>query len=528
LGVDAAVAQSAAGPDASSGFEVPDGWRCRPDLARDQICDCGCGAPDGACAAMGCATPGCSLPACQACFGTDGELRDCGAPGAWTCERARRGDGVCDCGCGALDPDCNGEGGCYQPGCNVEGCQACHDGGEASSACGTPVAFRCQKSVEGDGVCDCGCGNYDPDCKRSSCVGAGCNALGCEVCHDRTGKPMACKAQAPSFACDPSLRGDGVCDCGCGDDDPDCKSGAGCAPNGCAAPGCELCHDAFGREQPCPMLWACGATRFADGKVCDCGCGRLDPDCGGDGCADEGCTAAGCNVRHGKDGRAIAPDAWTCAPAAYGGADACDCGCGALDPDCNEGCAEPGCRAPDCDHCRLADGSAFDCGFTCDLTRFGSGDGCDCGCGRFDPDCAGLGCHEAGCYANACDHCFDSSGKEYACQRGACAAGYQGDGVCDCGCREADSDCSAALACVEPDCSANGCGRCHDSSGTRVNCTDWSCGLERQGGGDGCNCGCGAPDPDCQSGQGCEAPGCEAAGCVSCRSFDGAPMSCSP
>jgi hypothetical protein len=506
---------------------LPDGWRCPPELAKDAICDCGCGAPDPACTTPGCGAPGCSAPVCQACFDAAGEARDCGAEGAWICEHARKSDGVCDCGCGALDPDCQGKGGCYEPGCDVEGCELCQSENGAAK-CKAPAPFRCLKSVKGDGKCDCGCGNYDPDCHQSSCLEPDCNAVGCEVCHDRSGRPTACQAPAPSFVCDAARRGDGVCDCGCGEADPDCASGRGCTAAGCGAAGCDVCHDAFGRELPCPGSWTCDAKRYADGSSCDCGCGRRDPDCGDAGCVEASCSAQGCDVRYDGHGKAIRPDTFTCDTSSYASSDGCDCGCGAPDPDCHGGCSEPGCHADGCDRCRLTGGKLFECRWSCDLAKLGSGDGCDCGCGTFDPDCTKLGCYEPGCYAASCQRCFDGKGKEYPCTRGACPASYKGDGVCDCGCREEDSDCREANACLEPGCSADGCGRCHDASGAHVSCKDWSCGLERQGGNDGCNCGCGAPDPDCAAGKGCDIPGCAAEGCITCRSSDGAPMSCSP
>jgi hypothetical protein len=233
-------------------------------------------------------------------------------------------------------------------------------------------------------------------------------------------------------------------------------------------------------------------------------------------------------VRHDETGKPIAPKGYVCPPSSYGGQDGCDCGCGALDPDCVQGCSEPGCRAASCDHCRLEDGSAFDCHFACELSHFGSHDGCDCGCGALDPDCAGVGCYEAGCFAAACTRCQDSGGAAYACTRGACLSGYDRDGVCDCGCRQDDPDCIDADACVEPGCSADGCAVCHDATGGRMTCGDWACGLEQQGGGDGCNCGCGAPDPDCAVGEGCAEAGCATTGCITCRSVLGAPMSCAP
>lgn len=54
-----------------------------------------------------------------------------------------------------------------------------------------------------------------------------------------------------------------------------------------------------------------------------------------------------------------APEGWTCAPHYYNGGpgDGCDCGCGALDRDCEllgvVGCADGGCFAEGCDFCYL-------------------------------------------------------------------------------------------------------------------------------------------------------------------------------
>jgi hypothetical protein len=379
-------------------------------------------------------------------------------------------------------------------------------------------------------VCDCGCGNLDPECVQSSCADAGCYATGCDVCHDAAGEAAACAPPAAGWHCAPSQRDDGVCDCGCGDGDPDCERD-GCSEPGCGAAECALCHDAFGRVQPCPGTWSCAPARFADGFACDCGCGRADPDCGDAGCSEPGCDADGCALRWGEHGVAQRPRSFRCDADVFGAGDGvCDCGCGALDPDCAGGCAEPGCRAPGCTRCRSEDGAAFECRWSCELERFGAGDGvCDCGCGALDPDCAaGLGCSEPGCFADGCTSCFDSAGAGYTCARGACPAGYENDGVCDCGCRQEDPDCSRVRDCLEPGCSAAGCGRCHDARGAVQTCEHFVCELERQGGGDGCNCGCGAPDPDCSAGEGCGPAGCSALGCDTCRSPAGAPMSCGP
>jgi hypothetical protein len=499
---------------------APSGWLCDAALASDAICDCGCGVPDPRCEDPSCAMPGCSAPACEICFAADGTLRDCAAPGLFSCESSRRGDGVCDCGCGALDPDCRN--GCFAFGCNVDGCERCANDGR-DEHCGKPAAFTCNPHVRGDGVCDCGCGNYDPDCTGSSCTEAGCFALGCEQCHDERGTAIACSAPT---RCDPAVLADGVCDCGCGSDDPDCAKDQGCALPGCDADGCEVCHDAAGRPAPCPGSFSCEASRYADGSECDCGCGRPDPDCAGLGCDAPGCDAPTCDVRHDAAGQAIRPAGWLCDVSRFGSGDGCDCGCGAVDPDCAVGCSEPGCRAEGCDSCRFEDGSNFECRWSCDLARYDDGSQCDCGCGTPDPDCDDLGCEEPGCFNLECDSCSGASGT-FECARGKCDASVFGDGVCDCGCRERDPDCTGGLACLEPGCSEDGCERCHDDDGAAQICSDWICGFEGQGTGDGCNCGCGAADPDCHDGEGCSAPGCRAPACVSCRSAQGSPASCS-
>jgi len=53
--------------------------------------------------------------------------------------------------------------------------------------------------------------------------------------------------------------------------------------------------------------------------------------------------------------------------------------------------------------------------WTCNLAFLGTEDGCDCGCGAPDPDCAGLGCTEPGCADAACAFCYDASGSDVGC-----------------------------------------------------------------------------------------------------------------
>ncbi len=92
-------------------------------------------------------------------------------------------------------------------------------------------------------------------------------------------------------------------------------------------------------------------------------------------------------------------------------------------------------------------------GWACDCTWYGARDGCDCGCGAYDPDC------------DAADQAVYGCGPT-----GRCGP----DGMCV----------------SEPE----------DSEGTSP--TDgvpgtWSCDASYWSASDGCDCECGAPDPDC-------------------------------
>jgi hypothetical protein len=132
---------------------------------------------------------------------------------------------------------------------------------------------------------------------------------------------------------------------------------------------------------------------------CDCECGALDPDCNEPtnpilGCEDgQTCAAGTCEGT---------PTAWTCAPGEYDGGvgNGCDCNCGTADPDCDLMPAETvqGCAAGDvCDS-----GVCIPMAWTCDPSFYASGiaDDCDCGCGALDPDCEDAN-------VDKCDYCDD-------------------------------------------------------------------------------------------------------------------------
>jgi cysteine-rich repeat protein len=90
-------------------------------------CDCGCGFPDPDCEDAGCTEPGCTAPECDACTDVCRRLTPCPSdptcpappaydpsstplnspPPGWICSPSWYASGdVCDCHCGAPDPDC--------------------------------------------------------------------------------------------------------------------------------------------------------------------------------------------------------------------------------------------------------------------------------------------------------------------------------------------------------------------------------------------------------------------------------------
>lgn len=93
----------------------------------------------------------------------------------------------------------------------------------------------------------------------------------------------------------------------------------------------------------------------------------IDEDAGArarDAAVADACVGPECDVCHGEAGAAMSCQThWMCTFEREGGADGCNCGCGAPDPDCasEAGCSEPGCKAQGCVTCRSADGSPMSC-----------------------------------------------------------------------------------------------------------------------------------------------------------------------
>ena len=208
-------------------------------------------------------------------------------------------------------------------------------------------------------------------------------------------------------------------------------------------------------------------------------------------------------------------------------------------------------------------------GWTCNVSFYGAADGCDCGCGVADPDCADAtlasckynqcatdgqvptAANTAACAANTCgdgvvegtEVCDDAGGAGCAADCTAADAGYACGGlfnafsgchtvVCGDGVIDGDEECEdddGATPVSGDGCSATCTEEAGFSCGTAGEaCTalpaGWTCSPGYYGGGDGCDCGCGAIDADCTGG--CADPGCTDASCQYCYDAAGAMFSC--
>ena len=127
---------------------------------------------------------------------------------------------------------------------------------------------------------------------------------------------------------------------------------------------CETGETAADCPEDCDRDWECDEEYYADGEFCDCDCGTWDPDCDFDlpvtGCDELGfspdaicdrngyCTELGCGDTYcTRDESPLscpadcgdpmeAPEGWLCKVDWYGAGDGCDCDCGIYDPDCDD------------------------------------------------------------------------------------------------------------------------------------------------------------------------------------------------
>ncbi|MCB9736877.1 MAG: hypothetical protein H6745_30215 [Deltaproteobacteria bacterium] len=369
----------------------PDAVGFQPDAECVPNCDgraCGsdgCGGSCGTCSAGACNTAG----ACVAA--------------GWTCDADRFGDHqVCDCECGAADPDC------ASPGLLVLGCES----GEICSATGVcaTCAPRCDGVSCGDDGCGGSCGRCldpaNPYCTDGACVAAcvpdcdghdcgpdGCGGE-CGVC----GVGTYCVLDK-CLALDPALS----CDGRCGDT----------APGGCS------CKDGCGGGRCCgDFASACDCIPRCDGKTCgpdgcggSCGTCAVGADCVDGNCVDDPCDPNPC--LHGTCGA--------------GGACACDLGyAGDTCGECATGYVDfPACTYDACQNVDCRVGSCNQTTGRCDCPPGVGGAFCDA---CLDPTRAYPGCTEPldPCSANRCnDH--GVCGPTGAC---VCRAGFTGP-ACD-------------------------------------------------------------------------------------------------
>lgn len=134
----------------------------------------------------------------------------------------------------------------------------------------------CDWKKDGDGICQCDCGTHDTDCTRNRTL-PDCGAY--MTCSEQYHYCITQKHGARPFDgfwyCAPERYGDGVCDCGCGQYDIDCqynKTSPNCHTN-------ETCVNGVCVPTPNGTAWTCRQELFNDYTVCHCNCGLHDPDC---------------------------------------------------------------------------------------------------------------------------------------------------------------------------------------------------------------------------------------------------------
>jgi hypothetical protein len=344
---------------------LPAEWRCSARAYADETsCDCGCGTPDPDCAndtARSCDTcdlvGSCARGSCPSSIDPEDNAL-CAIPRGWQCTYWEYGDDLCDCGCGVTDIDCASS--------SVEDCDECWGGCSSSSCPGTiapdrnasctdtPPEWRCNPRFYNDGsICHCGCGALDLDCASdevASCercnVEGSCSGQECPGLIDPNFNRECIRPDPPpGWTCPEESYGDGyLCDCGCGVIDADCRENALSACEACGSCGsCPARVDPtdISKCAPAPPQWRCADETYAD-YTCDCGCGMPDPDCPDElrdycsRCPTGSCSRSDCRDIDPDENSVCdggVPSGWTC-PADVYDDDACDCGCGALDPDC--------------------------------------------------------------------------------------------------------------------------------------------------------------------------------------------------
>ncbi len=221
-----------------------------------------------------------------------------------TCPASQIGtnDG-CDCGCNVVDPDCPSP--TMLSNCRWNNCMndTQPDPADPSRCIPIPVpaGWTCSaNSYANDNDCTCGCGAFDDmECTMPLTVAKCSSQHGCPSGQSPDPADLTkCIASPAGWTCSwkAYLDGAGQCTCGCGIADPGCPASARLAD--CDFDGCPS------NQSPDPTAlttcmtnapqdsWTCANSLLYDGSTCDCGCGAVDPDCG------TSPTAATCDVVH--------------------------------------------------------------------------------------------------------------------------------------------------------------------------------------------------------------------------------------
>ena len=329
------------------GCGVPDKDCADAELARCDVCN---------------AVGSCSAGACPGRIDPEDVTACVSPPARWSCDPATYGDGTCNCGCGVVDVDCPDAMAASCELCDQSSCWPLHCSeliADDNAHCQSPPpAWNCSARLYRDGVrCDCGCGALDPDCESAGveacdkCDSPGsCSAHACPGVIDPTSNGVCEQPPAPpGWQCPPGAYADGIeCDCGCGVEDLDCRDAAFDTCVRCLVCGGHgACEDTVDpadttRCAAPPSGWICSADAFRD-SICDCGCGIADVFCQGIElsyvCGNypvEGCSAGNkshIDPNHNAQCIVNVPDAWTCDRRYYDDG-FCDCGCAVVDPDC--------------------------------------------------------------------------------------------------------------------------------------------------------------------------------------------------
>ena len=291
-------------------------------------------------------------------------------PAGWTCPPWIYGAANgCECGCGVIDLDCADA--------TVASCERCGSPGSCS-----PIGFdsACPGDIDpaqnwlcGGGAAVCGddvaeslevCDGIDV--RGVTCVDLGFigGALACNATCTNVDTTDCTGGQA-GWTCPPWSYGaaDG-CDCGCGVIDLDCADATVASCEFCGYLG--SCSSPIGSDSGCPgdidpaQNWLCGGGTAVCGnnvaevlELCD------GSDLRGATCVEPGFTGGTlacnptCNNVDITGCTSAVPVGWTCLPWFYGADDGCDCGCGVVDLDCAdatvascEWCSYPGSCSP--------------------------------------------------------------------------------------------------------------------------------------------------------------------------------------